>query len=484
MLFCKIRCSQKRFLYFYSIKGGFVKSFVLFALFALLVSAASFSQPAAPLQIQVGKSPTFAYGYYDFVSHDFRLEFFTIGYDANFDKKEDPDDEKPAWYRLTYSKIITGNTTPEKVRDFPFASLNFPTRIAIDESSGLVFVPNKSPKIAQYNLADGALTDELFAADSNDIGFTITAIHKYDKFLFVSIRYTGILDTVLRNFVNVIDLQTKKIILTIEAPQMVQQTIVANNKLFILGEGNFGEESSQITVYDISDLQNSNVSFINSINVGNTGNHLSIYPPNKLVVTVNGSHTIHIVNTENLQIEKTIQLPTSGYNGPRESQPYGDNTIITTAYDGKLYLHSVDGLLLSTINLENKLEGIFTYVSPNPNIKFDIVVVTSPFKEDYSPNNITYIMVNFTSVDEKNPPSVYLYPTPATSFIKLNIQTPINNLSKFEIIDNVGNIIRTYSFDVLGSEILLPIDGISPGTYFARITSDEKILIIPFSIIR
>lgn len=460
-----------------------MKNFFLYVVLTLIVSVGLLSQPTTPLQVRVGKSPTFTYGYYDLFSHDFRLEFFTIGYDANFNKKEEPGDEKPGWYRLSYSKITTGNTNPEKVRDFPFASVSFPTRIAIDNGSGFVFVPDTNLKIARYKLSDGTFVDNFFAIDSNASinGFSITALSHYNKFLFISIRYSGALDTIYKDFVNVINLETKKIITTIPAPLMVQQTLVANNKLFVLGEGNFGENTSKISVYDISNLENANVTHLGLINdIGNTGNHISLSSQNKLLVTVNGSHTIHIINTESLQIERTIQLPTTGYDGPRETQPLGENTIITTAYDGKLYLHNIDGSYLSSINLGNKLEGLFTYVSPNPNIKFDIVVVTSPFKADYSPNDITYIMVNFTSVGEENPLKAYLYPNPANSFIHLNIDNPINTPSKLEIIDNFGNIVRTYSYSLLGTEILLSVDEIPSGAYFARIVSGEGRYVIPF----
>lgn len=465
-----------------------MKNPFLYVFLTLATSLALLSQPTTPLQVQVGKCPTFTYGYYDAFAHDFRLEFFTIGYDANFNKQEESGDEKPGWYRLSYSKIATGNTNPEKIREFPFASMNFPTRIAIDNGSGFVFVPDTNMKVAQYRLSDGAFVDNFFAIDSNTptAGFSTTAVSQYNKFLFVSVRYSGTLDTIYKDFVNVINLETKEIILTIPAPSMVQQTLVAEDKLFILGEGNFGTESSQIYVYDVSNLKynNVNIDSLGTINIGNTGNHISFLPSNKLLVTVNGSHTIHVINTDDLQIEKTIQLPTTDYNGPRETQSFGTNTIITTAYDGKLYLHNIDGSPLSPINLGNKLEGLFTYVSPNPNIKFDIVVVTSPFKDDYSPNDAVFIMLNFTSVSEENLSKIHLYPNPANSFVRISIDNPINNPNQLEIVDNLGNIVRTYSYNLLGAEILLPIDDIPCGTYFARIVSGESRYIIPFVVTR
>lgn len=463
-----------------------MKNLFLYAFLTLATSFALISQPTIPLQVEVGKSPTFVHGYYDFFAHDFRLEFFTIGYDGNFDKKEDPGDEKPGWYRLSYSKILTGNTEPEKIRDFPFASMSFPTRIAINNVQGFVFVPDTNLKIAQYKLSDGTFIGNFFAIDSNASSndFSITGISQYNKFLFISIRYSGTSNTIYKDFVNVINPETKEIILTIRAPIMVGQTLAAEDKLFILGEGYFGTESSQIFVYDISNLKygNANVDSLAAINIGNTGNHISFLPSNKLLVTVNGSHTIHIINTDNLQIEKTIQLPTTGYNGPRETQPFGENTIITTAYDGNLYLHNIDGSPLSKISLGNKLEGLFTYVSPSPNINFDVVVVTSPFKDDYSPNNVAYIMVNFTSVGEQNSAKAYLYPNPANSFVHINIENPINGPNKLEIVDNLGNIIKTYSYNLLGQEVLLSIDDVPSGTYFARITSDKSRYIVPFVI--
>jgi hypothetical protein len=465
-----------------------MKNIFLYAFLTLAASFALLSQPTIPLQVEVGKSPTFVHGYYDFFAHDFRLEFFTIGYDANFDKKEDPGDEKPGWYRLSYSSILSGNTNPEKIRDFPFASMNFPTRIAIDNVQGFVFVPDTNLKIAQYKLSDGTFIGNFSAieSDASNNEFSITGISQYDKFLFISVRYSGTSSAIYKDFVNVINLETKNIILTISAPLMVQQTLAAEDKLFVLGEGNFGTETSQIFVYDISNLKygNAEMDSIATINIGNTGNHISFLPSNKLLVTVNGSHTIHIINTDDIQIEKTIQLPTTGYNGPRETQPFGANTILTTAYDGKLYLHNTDGSPLSPISLYNKLEGLFTYVSPNPNIKFDIVVATSPFKDDYSPNNVAYIMVNFTSVGEEDPSKVDLYPNPANSFVRINIENPINTPNKIEILDNLGNIIRAYSYNLLGSEILLPIDDVPSGTYFARITSDKSRYIVPFVITR
>ncbi len=445
-------------------------------LFFFLVSS-SYAQFNTVVPVEVGKTPTFISGYYDFVSHDYLLIILTLGYDANFNGFEDPGDEKPALYKISYTSVLNGNLQAQKVVDFPFASLPFPTRIGIDASKNLIVLPDTNFGIAFYQITDGNKTKSIYPFKEWNFppDASISAISYSNNLLLVSVRGNGI------NHFFIVNPETSEIVFETATETNTQQALIQNNKLFILCEGNFGSSDSKLIIYDILDINPNgfNIMYNKTIDLGDTGNHLALMDENNILITINGSHEIHILNTQTLEISKTIKLPTSGYDGPRESNFFENNYILTTAFDGNLYTFDKDGNQIGKTNLYSKLEGLFSISYPTLN--FYLVAVTSPFTNNYLPNNQIFILVNFSNVEvAKDLLSLSSSPNPASEFCKIVLPYDVSSKANIEIFTDNGEIAQKLSFNLAGKELLFPVNYLANGIYFAKITFEDKILTIPF----
>ncbi len=449
----------------------------LLSVLVLLLPIIAFSQQA-PIEIKVGSSPTFVYGYYDFNVHDFKIEIITLGKDSNFNRIEDPDDEKPAWYRLSYQKLLTGNLEPDLMQNFNFATIPFPTRVYINEFTKELLVPDTNSTVSKFNLATGEF-EENFNAKTNeqlDDGADIRAIYKSNEFLLVS--FSNFED---KNYINVINTSTKEIVVSnIPAPLGCQQIFINNDKLYILGEGLLGSDNSELWIYSLNDVLSSNeVEPLKKIKLGDTGNHLSKISNSLIAVTCNFSHKVQLIDLNQHEIIKEIELPTQGFNGPRETQPFGENLIATTAFDGNLYFHNLDGTQISKITLGNNLEGLYTFVSTNPMFKLELAVVASPFNDDYSPNNSVFILLNFLSTEDNFSNSqVKIFPTPASNKLFVDLSNSVAKFNTLRILDLTGNVL--YQTELNESNLFeIPLNNFSSGTYFISLLGSE-ISVIPF----
>lgn len=449
----------------------------LFPLLFFFISSSSFAQFNAVVPVEVGKSPTYISGYYDFVLHDYLLLVTTLGYDANFNSVEDPDDEKPALYKVSYTSVVSGNLQAQKIVDLPFASLPFPTRIGIDAASNLIILPDTNFGIAFYQISDGTKTKTIYPFKESNLppDTYISAISYSNNLLLVSVRGTA------TNQFFIVNPETSEIIFETATETNPQQALIQNNKLLILCEGTFGSSNSKLIVYDILDINPNgfNIIYNKTIDLGDTGNHLALMDENNILITINGSHEIHILNTQTLEISKTIKLPTSGYDGPRESNFFNNQYILTTAFDGNLYTFDKDGNQIGKTNLNAKLEGLFSVSFPTLN--FYLVAVTSPFTNTYSPNNQIFILVNLSNVEEtKDLLSLSASPNPASEFCKIVLPYSVSSKATIEIFTNNGETVQQLLINLVGKELLFPVNHLANGIYFAKVTFEDKILTIPF----
>ncbi|MCX7908307.1 MAG: T9SS type A sorting domain-containing protein [Ignavibacteria bacterium] len=458
-----------------------MKKFLLLLILVLLAQLEIFSQANKPIPITVGPKPTYVNGFFNFLVNDYRLIVTTLGIDKNFNGKEDSGDVKPALYQISLNQIMNGNFTGSLLTELDFGSLPFPTRIAIDNIGNFAYIPNKLT-ISKILLESGDIITTInpFSKLNLPPDAYISSVDFVNGYLFLSVR--------AKNYNNffIVKESTLDIIFETATEPNPQQSVVVGNYLFILCEGTLGQNNSKLWVYEIKSFDQWEIAFVKEFEIGDTGNHLRKVGNDKLLITMNGSHQIHILNVTTLQIEKTIQLPTSGYDGPRESGIIGDKTIVTTAYDGNLYIFDTNGNQLGRISIANKLEGIFTYTFPNPNMNFSIVVATSPFLPNYQPNDKIYLFVNFLSNVENN---IFLnnfkiFPNPANDYIVLSLNSDSEFPTKLSIFDKLGNKIKEFNFSFVGKDLLIPISDLPSGSYLAKIYGTNVVQTLPFVVVK
>lgn len=440
-----------------------------------------------PIEITVGKTPTFISGYYDIAVHDFQLLVITAGVDANFNQVKDPEDENPAIYTVSYQSFSSGNLNGTKLTELPFVWLPFPVRPSIATSRNSIFIP-VGININEYNISDGSLINSFVPFDTNTLGFTsyYPAGVFYDEelnYLFVSLRTVEGEDKI-----HVFNLADFSIIDSILVPNNPQQILAFENKLYVLCEGIFGSRDSKIVKIDVSSIGTGSHD-MTIVNLGDGANHLttvSTTVEKYIVVTTNGDGAIHFLDPNTLSFAFTLKLPVSGFEGPRETYIDSEKVPYITAYNGNLYIQRNINILDSIV-IGSKLESIFGYKSPNPMINFEILAVSSPFKMDYTPNDKIYILMNFSSVEkqiEVNPYEFTLYPNPSSDFIALKIGEQILSPVEIELVDIFGKTIAHYHFNLIGKEVVLPISDLNQGTYFALINVSNLTKTIPFTTIR
>jgi hypothetical protein len=456
-------------------------------LFFLLAPRNSFAQLNTIFPIEVGKEPSYITGYYDFAAQDYILLIITNGYDANFNGVEDSGDEKPAIYKISFTSELFGSNTVQKIADLPFASIPFPTRVGLDMGKNTIILPDTNLGISFYNITDGSKIKTIYPFSNPEPPYQpldpskarVSGISFYNGFLLVSIRAPEL----EANKFYILEPEQNKIYFETNVDPNPQQAIVQNKKLFILCEGTFGSDNSTLIVYDLKNMAPNDfeIMYNSQLNIGSAGNHLSPLDSNQILITMNGSHEIHILNTQTLEITKTIKLPTTGYDGPRESNVFQNNLILTTAYDGNLYTYHTNGNFVGKKTFDGKLEGLFSiYYEP---LNFSVVAVTSPFLQDYSPNNKIFVLVNFSDVpDLIKTQDFQISPNPVSDFCKLILPSDIQSTATVDIFSSNGERIKSFTLNFAGKELLLAVNDLSNGVYFARISGGSRIWTIPFVI--
>jgi hypothetical protein len=88
------------------------------------------------------------------------------------------------------------------------------------------------------------------------------------------------------------------------------------------------------------------------------------------------------------------------------------------------------------------------------------------------------------SVSEfRNETEISIYPNPATSQITISLGGEFISAPEIDIIDYLGNSIRP-EYEIIGSEMNIHTSSLSPGVYFLRIRSGEKVDVRKFVVVR
>ncbi|MFN3307035.1 MAG: T9SS type A sorting domain-containing protein, partial [Candidatus Kapaibacteriota bacterium] len=377
------------------------------------------------------------------------------------------------------NKILTGNYNGDLLTELEFASLPFPTRVYVDNAGNFAYIPSMlTVKKILLETGDIVSTIDPFKSIEMPEDAFITSVYSMDELIFLTVHGTDFDKLYIYNA------NTNEIMFDTNTDPYPIQTLVAGKYLFILCEGIMGQNNSKLWVYEIDNTQGLYLNFTKEFDVGDAGNHIFNHQNNKLLITANGSHEIHILDIPNLTIEDTIKTPTTGFDGPRESNVIGNDAIVVSAYDGNLYTFDFNGVQLSKISLNSKLEGIFTYTL-NPVLNYYIVAVTSPFQPNYSPNDKVFLFVNFSTVEESTSPiKANLYPNPSQDYISLKFEENLTNTFNLNIVNIFGQTLKKYQFTYAGNEIKIPVNDLSIGTYTALISYDGNNFALPFSIIR
>lgn len=338
--------------------------------------------------VEVGVSPV--YVKYDEVSNIFHV--ICSGNDANFNGMYDEStDAYPTWWTVQFDGQ---DWNAEERLQFDFSSIKTPFRPAIIEATDnaplTMYIPHPG-KIVSYNM-------ETFSVLNDNVGDidAVAISPSGPSHLFISLR-NGENPFSDPGQVIVYNPQTGQILQTIDAGVNVQQTAYydpseAGLSFAILNEGSFGSENSILQIGEIVHMGNFE---LNEIELGNGGNHIEV-AGDRMFVTVNGSHKVLEIDLNSKSVVGEIDLPTTGFDGPRESRVISDDLFIST-YDGRIF-HFPNYMNNQTspyqILAADKIEGFDVGND-------DIIVAAAPYnRTDYSPNNDVNIFMKEESNKE------------------------------------------------------------------------------------
>lgn len=438
---------------------------LLFIIFSKNLEAEFWNQIAS---FNIGKQPA------GFIYDDKNqtINIFCAGYDSDFNGQKGDADQSPSWWQ---AKIVPSNTPnqylieePYLVREFEFGSFQFPFRPGY-------FYPklyySSFQNIETYNIGN-------FEKINNNLpNITASALTANEDFLLISHRpsFTE------PGYVYVYNLLTEEIIDTLKAGVNVQRAYFYNNdKIIVLNEGDFGAGNSSIQIFKKNENK---FALEKSIITGDVTNHITI-SDNFLIATNNGSHDITIINLENQTIQKKIKLPTEGFSGPRESI-YSPklNRIITSCWDGKIYIHNLDGDFLGSFETEGNPEGMLLIEN-----KIPLLFVANEFKKNtYEPNTSFQIFAgNITSTNDLVQAEPILIFNYGLNIIQIENLDDFQQNTSFLVFNSSGNLVFNEQKNIYSNRITLDLSGsqLASGFYFLIILSDFKSLSFPFIITR
>ncbi|MGB9702842.1 MAG: T9SS type A sorting domain-containing protein [Candidatus Kapaibacteriota bacterium] len=461
------------------------KSLIFFALlFAFFNPSFSQLQPSLKFNITVGNEPVGVF--YDDTTHIFHI--FCKGTDKNFNGVFEPDsgDVKPTWWTVSFDN--TFNPTIKQVYEFEFGSIQFPFRPAFAQNERKIYL-NHLGIIQAYSL------DSFTPIEDESYSFFASGIDYKNKKLFVTkSSLSNQIDTLI-----ILNTLTKSILNQFPIGINAQQTLALEtnepnkNILATLNIGTWGSDSSNI-IYGLYD--NNNLTSLNQIYIGNTGNHISTFGNKYLIATSMFSNKIFIIDISNNSV-KIANSQTSPWGGPsfskivkffdNENNSQMLNYLATVNYDGFIEFWLIDNVTKEIIDnshtsfeIDGKGEAFdYSYSDISGKISTNLLIANS-VKADYSSNNtLTFMQFsNVTTVENNNVLNFEIYPNPAKNYLNINIP---NSLFDFKIIDRLGNEVIKETNILSKSQI--DLTKLNSGVYFLLVSSGnnkyfEKIEII------
>lgn len=396
-----------------------------------------------------------------------KINIFCLGYDANFNGTKDDGDESPSWWqaKLLEQNDPTGKILedPRLIKEFEFGSFQFPFRPGYNYPNLYLSSLNE---IQIFDITNGEKNI------TNLPKISASALTFDNDLLLISHR-PSFTDP---GFVYVFDLNKNQFIDTLNAGVNVQKTaFYGQNKIIVLNEGDFGAANSSIQIFKSN---GNKYELEKNIITGDVSNHFEIFD-NILITTNNNSHDLTLIDLNQNEIIKKIKLPTQGFNGPRESIYSSKlNQIITSTYNGVVYIHNLNGDLIDSIETEANPEGILLIDRPIP-----LLFVANEFMKDtYEPNSSFQVFSSKTlSKFESSEVKPFLCFNSTSNLIEIrNIDFQNENLA-FQIYNSLGELI--HKEQVLNSEkfsIDLNKFNSANGCYFIVIQNNHIHYSFPF----
>ena len=270
-----------------------MSKFITTLLFVFLAASVIKAQET----IEVGLQPTAII--YDEAQQGFHV--FCFGYDEDFDgEKLSDSEESPSWWFITNHLDVW---TAEKKMEFDFLSFKFPFRPAViwNETTPTIYIPQKDT-IKSFNLNTFEVIDDNFLpVDANAVDAADDA-----HLLVTRNNYFDIADVLVYQISSKEKLQD---ISTINNPTMALYYKTSENKkgMAILNEGGWGENNS---VLQLGYINHKSEFELDTLHIGDLGNHIYYTPeyPDNMIVTVNGSDRVLVIDLINNEVERTIQM--------------------------------------------------------------------------------------------------------------------------------------------------------------------------------
>ncbi len=415
---------------------------------------------------QCGKQPTFAFGGTEIAAPTPFL--ICAGQDAAFDGKFDKDkDEMPSVYIFKDSHEMP----LMKMNDLNIFPLSFNLRPGVDELQGRIYVPSGN-YVYMYGFPS-------FIKKYDSISVPNAAAVAVDEKNVYVVSSTWGAPGAIRKFKK---LDLTKAVDSIEVPANSQHIIaLPNETLVFVNEGTSGKEDSKVIFINNTDK----MSVAKELTVGGMGNHLA-QCEDFLYVTMNGTHKVMIIDWKKQAIVDSIAIPTTGYDGPREtllineakSKDYKDFEFYTTAYDGHVYYGKGNKILETSENNNKKRQGIAYYYNLGK------VVVTDISNPDYSPATSITFYDRVSSVEANNITNISVYPNPVVNEINMQIAEIENASCDVNIFDILGNVIANAKSEISNNNLKYNISSLNlaKGTYYVKVKADNKTISSKFVI--
>ncbi len=394
---------------------------------------------------------------------------FCNGQDINWDGIQDEGDETQSWWKIPF---LPENFDPgaaikaEKVRDFDFMRMVFPFRPGYNAEEGIVYLSDISGATKAYNTSNGELINDL------NLPTDLSSTDGLNNFIFgtsTTAEGDGILE--------IID-GVGGLIESYEVNKNPFMTLAFeyNGKIHIVvaSYGDYNSDDSAVEIF-IED----NVGFTLAAkfeHLGNTLNYLTFFE-GKIAAVSNGSHKIDIIDLESLTIEKSINLPTTGYDGPRECvYSKAHELLFVSAYDGNIYsVNPETGEVLTAVEAGCKTEGM-AFQSPK------YVLGTAIMEKGaytYMDKIIVY-EVKYTSVDDNNY-NYSVYPLPAINAITIQFNEDIISADNLVVYTQNGGKVNINNSSINANKLNLELaNSISNGLYIVSFTSNGVEYKVPF----
>ena len=429
---------------------------------------------------------------------DNEFNVICLGMDQDYNGVIDEGDEAMSWWKVSnVSNALDPNSTEdfvvEKVKDFGIVgSNNFPYRCYTYKDHIYVCCPDY---VLQFDKHTTECTDTIMVAGAKSI-----TPNGDGSVLYVSVRELENPGDYFPkdNYIAVYDVANRTVKEKLQTGSMVQKTIFYRNDntmynmLAVLCEGSSNDSQLQFFNLTLGTLEK-------TIEIGNLGNDIQLIEVNPyagislqfIAVVVNGEHKVLFVDPNTMSLElnpilaamgfnSTLELPTTGYNGPRELS-YSDEvkTALITAYDGNIYAYDVLKNKIDVIPTAGTPESVYipeNKVSPDLEFAYTLIYKTPGTYE--ANNEVVFVTIDpNSSVAEAGNNNYFISPNPVISNAKAYLPNNFGNTVKAEIFDVTGNKVQTIENLNMSdnAEVNFNLNTNLPkGVYYINFNSNDK----------